>query len=120
MPPFLASFLATPRGRQIVGFGAVAIGLIVLVGVILLMQQCSINKRVEQGVAVDRADAVAQAAERVRAADAAVAINQAQRADQLVNEQMELRDEAAKGDDRGVGPGTVAVLQRLREQQSSR
>lgn len=120
MPPFLASLLTTERGRKLVGFGTLAIGLIVLVGLIMLLQQCSIDERVEQGVKIDRADAVAEAAERIRASDAAVAMNQAQRADVLINQEGEFRDEAKKGDDRGVGPGVAGVLERMRSQQAAR
>ena len=119
MPAFLARLLASKRGREIGGTLGVMLAVIVVVALVGLLARCTIGEKVEQAVAVDRADAVAQAAERVRAADAAIAMNQAAEADHLINEQQELSREADKGDDRGVGPGVSSVLVRLREQQAS-
>lgn len=117
---FLASLMASQRGRSIVGTLGVMLALIVVVVAVGLLSRCVVGERVKEAVTVDRADAVAEAAERVRAADAAVAVNETQRADQLANEQQELSREADKGDNRGVGPGTAAVLERLRRQQTAR
>ena len=116
---WLASLMATQRGRSIIGTLVVMLALIVVVVAVGLLSRCVMGERVKEAVAVDRADAVSEAAERVRAADAAVAITEAQRTDQLANEQQELSREADKGDDRGVGPGVAGVLERLRRQQAA-
>lgn len=117
---WLASLLASARARGIVGALGVMLALVAVVILAGLLSRCVVGEKVEQAVAVDRSDAIAEAAERVRAADAAVAVNQAERADRLTNEQQELSREADKGDDRGVGPGTIAVLERMRQQQAAR
>ena len=117
---FLASLIASARARGILGALGIMVALIVVVLLGGLLSRCVVGEKVEQAVTVDRADAVAEAAERIRAADAEAAVNQAERADRLTNEQQELSREADKGDDRGVGPGTLAVLERLRKQQAAR
>lgn len=117
---WFTSLVATQRGRSLVGTLGVMLAVIALVGAVVLLSRCGADEKAEQAVTVDRADAVAEAAERVRAADAAVAMNETQRADELANEQQELSREADKGDDGSVGPGTAAVLERLRRQQAAR
>lgn len=117
---FIARIMAFARGRQIAGTLVAMITLVAVVVLAGLLSRCVAGDQAEQAVRVDRADAVAEATERVRAADAAFAVNEMARADQLANEQQELSREADKGDDRGVGPGTIAVLERLRQQQASR
>jgi CobQ-like glutamine amidotransferase family enzyme len=47
-------------------------------------------------------------------------VNQMARDEIAADNQKELRDEAAKGDATAVGPGTAAVLQRMRDQQAAR
>jgi Tfp pilus assembly protein PilX len=120
MPAFLARLMASQRGREFVSTLGVMLAVIVVVALVGLLARCTIGEKVDQAVAVDRADAVAEAAARVRAADAEIALNYAAEADQLANEQQELSREKTKGDDRGVGPGTIAVLERLRQQQVAR
>lgn len=115
-----ARLMASQRGREIVGTLGVMLAVIALVAVVGLLAKCTVGEKADQAVAVDRADAVAEAAARVRAADAEIALNYAAEADQLTNEQKELSREADKGNDRGVGPGTIAVLERLRQQQDAR
>ena len=120
MPAFLARLLASKRGREIGGTLGIMLAVIVVVLIVGLLAKCTVGEKVDQAVAVDRADAVAGAAARVRAADAEIALNQADQAEKLANQQQELSREAGKGDDRGVGPGTIAVLERLRQQQGAR
>lgn len=119
MPAFLARLMASQRGREFVSTLAVMLAVTIVVTLVGLLAKCTVGEKVDQAVAVDRADAVAEAAARVRAADAEIALNYAAEADQLANEQQELSREKTKGDDRGVGPGTIAVLERLRQQQAS-
>ena len=120
MPAFLARLMASQRGREFVGTLGVMLAVILVVALVGLLARCTVGEKVDQGVAVDRADAVAEAAARVRAADAEIALNQADEAEKLANQQQELSREADKGDGRGVGPGTIAVLERLRQQQGAR
>ena len=74
----------------------------------------------EEAVALDRSDVTIEAANLVINATSAATANQMARDDAFQNAQEELRDEAAtKSDTSGVGPGTVAVLERLRKQQAA-
>ena len=104
MPPFLASLLATERGRKLVGFGTLAIGLIVLVGLIMLLQQCSVDERVEQGVALDRAEVSADGYNRGMIAERAVIANQMAAEATYHNEQDESDDAIDDAARRRVSP----------------
>lgn len=73
----------------------------------------------ETAVRVDRADAVAEATNRVLAADREATANDMVRREQASENDKEIDREAAKGDDRAVGPGTASVLARMREQQAA-
>lgn len=112
---FLAALWASQRVKGIVGFIGAALLLIALVAI---LWRCSVNNEVEEGVAFDRASVEAEIARRQLEAERAATANEQAQAAETARQQEELRDEAAKGDDSDVGPGTRAVLERMRRQQA--
>ncbi len=98
---------------------AILIALVVLaiLGAIVLGRCSAPSAR--DAVALDRADAVVEAANRVMHAERAATANQTDRDDAFRNQQDELKEVAREADNgAGVGPATAGVLERLREQQA--
>lgn len=104
-----------PGSSTLVKIGAIVVGAILLVAAVVLYG----NARYHNGVAdTDAKWAAASArmqAATAKAMNAANRIAAAQEAKDAA-EIKELKDEAAKGNDSTVGPGTRAVLERLRDQ----
>lgn len=108
------------RIRQLVGFAIIAAGLIAVVILASVLSRCSVQREVEQGVALDRSDAVAEATNRVLEADRTANANQMERDATFRNQQLELKEAAREADTGdGVGNSTRAVLERLRAQQAA-
>ena len=78
-----------------------------------------VGHREQRAVQADRVDVTMEAANRVIAATEAADVNQAARNEVDVTNDKELTHEASKGDATAVGPGTAAVLARMREQQAA-
>lgn len=118
MKAFLAALWASQRVKGIAG--AIVAGLL-LIALCAALWRCSVGRETEQAVAVDRADAVAEATKRVLAADREASAKAAEREKIIANERDELREVARKADTgAGVGPATAGVLDRLRRQQADR
>lgn len=94
-------------------------GILALAGIVLSLAECSARRRAADAVKLDRAAASTEAATRALNADRSATANQMARDAITANQTQELHDEARKGDDRPVGPGTRAVLDRMRQQQST-
>lgn len=95
-----------------------AIVALLILGAIALTR-CGTKREVTQAVALDRADAVAEAANRVLDAERAATANQAARDEVQRNQMQELKEIAREADNgSGVGPATFGVLERLRSQQA--
>lgn len=97
-----------------------AIGAVLILLALFLIGRCSAPSA-RDAVALDRADAVSEAANRVLDAERVATANQMARDEAQRNEIQELKEiarEADTGD--GVGNSTRAVLERLRSQQAAR
>lgn len=117
IPAFLAAL--SPRTRRLAYYGLV----ILLIGsAALLIAKCAqdwVEDGKEQAVHIDRLDAVTEATNRVLAADREASANQMERDQIAADNDKELVREVSKGDGRDVGPGTAAVLERMRRQQAA-
>jgi uncharacterized protein HemX len=80
----------------------------------------SAKQQASQAVALDRAEAAAEGYNRGMIAERAATANQIERDDAFANRQEELEDAAREADTgAGVGPATLSVLERMRQQQAA-
>lgn len=93
------------------------LAILIVAALVLSLAECHADKRAKDAVAADRATSGLDAATRAINATSAATTNQMARDAITANQQQELHDEARKGDSSPVGPGTRAVLDRMRQQQ---
>ncbi len=89
---FLARIMASERGRQLAGFSIVALALIVVVALALLLGRCSVDREVQQGVAIDRAQVSLDATSRALEAERAAMTNQMEAERAFANQQAQAED----------------------------
>lgn len=96
---------------------------VLLILAVLALTRCgapSAQKQVTQAVALDQAEAAAEGYNRGMIAERAATANQTDRDDAFDNSQEELEDAAREADNgAGVGPATLSVLERMRQQQAA-
>lgn len=100
---------------------AAVVGLLILT--VFAVARCgapSAERQAEQAVELDRAEAAAEGYNRGMIAERAATASQIERDDAFANQQEELGDAARKADNgAGVGPATLSVLERMRQQQAA-
>lgn len=108
-----ARFQRAASWLAMVAFAAIVVAL--LIGTFHVW----LGKQRTEAIQGDRALSAAEANTIAAQAEAAASANMVEqvRTDTINDE--ELHDEVRKGDDRAIGPGTTAVLDRLRQQQAS-
>jgi hypothetical protein len=118
--PILARIGIPERFRQAVGILAALLAVVLIVGLIALAFSRWIAAERVEAVQIDRADMTIEAANRVIAADRVATANQIPADEAFQSAQKEVqRDVDTKSDGSAVGPGTAAVLRRVREQQAA-
>jgi len=122
MPVWLISIIArtgVPQRFQRVAAWIAGVAFLALVAGLLVLAFCSwVSNQRTEAVKGDRALSAAEANTIAARAEAIASANMVEqvRTDTINDE--ELHHEVRKGDDRAVGPGTIAVLDRLRQQQA--
>ncbi len=115
MPAFIGLWFARYRTPIIVISGLLA--MVLAVG---LIAHWYVGNEREEAVTLDRRDASLEAANRTLEANERATADQAASTATATNLQIEVQHEATtKSDNSSVGPGTTAVLRRVREQQAA-
>ena len=89
---WLASLMATQRGRSIVGTLGVMLAVIALVAAVVLLSRCNADERVKEAVRLDVAEANADGYNRGMIAERAAIANQMEAERAFANEQDQADD----------------------------
>lgn len=123
MPIWLISIIAhtglPQRFQRVAAWIAAAAFFALVAGLLVLAFRSWVSNQRTEAVQGDRALSAAEANTIAARAEAVASANMVEqvRTDTINDE--ELHHEVRKGDDRAVGPGTAAVLDRLRQQQAT-
>lgn len=108
------------RFARVAAWIAAAVVVVVLCWAAVAMFREWIATGKEEAVAINQKDVTIEAANLVINATSAATANQMERDEAFANDQQELRYESdTKSNTNSVGPGTSAVLDRMRKQQAA-